>query len=909
MKLPADGFPNRTTRMTDTRPNPLAADSPSPFTSFDVEGVSAVPLGTVVPAPQETSIGVEAKTRVTVCGRGCSQSKASTILGVSLLGAVVVIIALIAQPGAEADEPPAGPETSTSGGGAGDSTNQLPTQQLPPPQQYHPNAAPDRSHVACNQTLSGTTAGYASLDGQSGAHQFAFSLPPTGGHLVNFNSCGSEYSTFLRVLDSTMVNMFAACGGCGPCGDQTVLDAQLTCTTASAEYSSATQTCDYVFVIEGYAAEDSAYSVTMVCEDSALDHEGSITCGQHVTGSTVDASNSYGSVGGDHLYSFTVGPTSQLVQFDACLSTYDTYLRVYSTDMFNELHGCDDCGECGLQTVLDAELAPGDYVLVIEGYYNEEGDYDVIMNCPNGTEVSGFLDGTITVDTPVSGSTVASGSHVGNGASDHIYSFSLSGEYAMWYIEFNSCGSQFDTWLRIFDSDLEHELAGCDDCGPCGTRTVLDAVLAPGNYFVVVEGWNTAEGYYEITMSAMAGPSLATMPHIECTGAAVTGSTVGAGSQFGNGAGEMLYFFSIPESLDSTSAMTFTPVTFNSCGSNYDTYLWITSMEDAIVQLHGCDDCGSCGLQTILEVDLLPGDYILVVEGFASMEGAYTVDMTCNAPVNIGQLDTIQCGQTVTGDTSTSSGTNLIPGGSSPENLFAFSIPSLGLVQFNSCGSQFDTWLRVVAPSFGEEFESCDDCGSCGLQTVLDLDLPAGEYVLVVEGFADSQGAYQVTMSCSDETQGFLDGTLECGTAVSGTTVTAGNHLGNGAADHIYEFQVDTDGTYEFDSCCSQFDTWLRIFRGTEADIASVANLANDGDLQCGNDVQVGCEVYGCDDCRPCGTQSVLQTNLTAGPYLLVVEGARHSLTSPDRSCLTWHACVRRMGEQRRRVHCGNAPR
>ena len=153
--------------------------------------------------------------------------------------------------------------------------------------------------------------------------------------------------------------------------------------------------------------------------------------------------------------------------------------------------------------------------------------------------VTGFLDGTMSCGDTVTGSTVSAGSHLGNGASDHIYSFSLSADQPLWFVQFDSCDSTFDTWLRVFDPSLSTELAGCDDCGPCGTRTVLEAQLPPGDYNFVVEGFSSSEGDYSVTMTCDRGVDPSSLPMITC-GETVTGSTVGAGSHIGNGAGEIL---------------------------------------------------------------------------------------------------------------------------------------------------------------------------------------------------------------------------------------------------------------------------------------------------------------------------------------------------------------------------------
>lgn len=41
-----------------------------------------------------------------------------------------------------------------------------------------------------------------------------------------------------------------------------------------------------------------------------------------------------------------------------------------------------------------------------------------------------------------------------------------------------------------------------------------------------------------------------------------------------------------------------------------------------------------------------------------------------------------------------------------------------------------------------------DDCGPCGSRTVLRTALNPGTYVIVIDGFAASMGAYHVVVSC-----------------------------------------------------------------------------------------------------------------------------------------------------------------
>eukprot|EP00041_Stephanoeca_diplocostata_P022689 m.543534 g.543534 ORF g.543534 m.543534 type:complete len:856 (+) comp22130_c0_seq2:292-2859(+) len=114
------------------------------------------------------------------------------------------------------------------------------------------------------------------------------------------------------------------------------------------------------------------------------------------------------------------------------------------------------------------------------------------------------LHGTATCGSTFAGTTTFGSSYgIGGLAGEHIYTFvaPVTGSYIL-----NSCGSAFDTWLRVFSADLSTEIAECDDCGPCGSRSVLSTVLAAGTaYNVVVEGWGSMDGSYTVSVTCPPG--------------------------------------------------------------------------------------------------------------------------------------------------------------------------------------------------------------------------------------------------------------------------------------------------------------------------------------------------------------------------------------------------------------------
>jgi len=100
---------------------------------------------------------------------------------------------------------------------------------------------------------------------------------------------------------------------------------------------------------------------------------------------------------------------------------------------------------------------------------------------------------------------------LGGLSAEHTWSFNVSrngGEA----VNFDTCGSDYDTWLRIFNADGQ-EVAQCDDCGDCGgqagvTTNLTQAGLEPdGNpHTLLVEGYSDRAGRYERAARSLQNP-------------------------------------------------------------------------------------------------------------------------------------------------------------------------------------------------------------------------------------------------------------------------------------------------------------------------------------------------------------------------------------------------------------------
>ena len=120
---------------------------------------------------------------------------------------------------------------------------------------------------------------------------------------------------------------------------------------------------------------------------------GNLTVDQPVTGDTSDASDVYGNPSNEHFYLFSP-VMDDYFTFSTCGSKYDTFLRffesdgsgVYSLDTITEVAAHDDTGDwqctysecttsCCLTVVTLFMNAGETYVVLIEGYYYDNGEY------------------------------------------------------------------------------------------------------------------------------------------------------------------------------------------------------------------------------------------------------------------------------------------------------------------------------------------------------------------------------------------------------------------------------------------------------------------------------------------------------------------------------------------------------
>ena len=210
-----------------------------------------------------------------------------------------------------------------------------------------------------------------------------------------------------------------------------------------------------------------------------------------------------------------------------------------------------------------------------------------------------------------------------------------------------------------------------------------------------------------------------------------------------------------------------------------------TGTDLALHLVSGCSerDCVT-GPVTALDLVLGPGSYQLAVDApLPEDEGSYTLELDCEP---LGER--IACGDEPSGDTA--GGTNLLwrspcaPGAnfSGPERLHTLDLaePNNLRVELETAVPELDLLLLRV-PDGAALTEG--ECLQWGDETLVLGGLPAGEYVVAVDGRDGLTGSYTLRTSCTVELDCAVAGTADFGLAsrqvLSGDTA-AGLALADG---------------------------------------------------------------------------------------------------------------------------------
>lgn len=544
----------------------------------------------------------------------------------------------------------------------------------------------------------------------------------------------------------------------------------------------------YFLVVDGYGSASGAYTLNVhfgatpceigdPCADPVI-----LTCGSTATGNTADGMNYVGNPAPDLFYQVNITQSGP-VTFSLCdaATDYDSYIRLFDdcpTEGGVQIAGDDDsCNTPGLASTMTIALDPGTYWLVVEGFSSGSGNFALSVECstcdpitcvgqdegePNeGPNADPVNFGSIDCGVTVCGTTWASG---GTRDTDWFELLLLDDSY----LHVTSEAEMFDALVFVLDENYNILYMGNNN-NFCEGEAIDTQCLNAGTYYV----WMGHAGFdgvpdevnYSLSLECetcvIADPCVD--PIIITCGDTVTGTTTDGFNYVGNPAPDKFYEMQIPDMYD---------VTISLCdgGTNYDS--WIRVFDgcptEGGVELASNDD--SCGLQSELTVTLAAGTYWLVVEGYASASGNYSVNVSCGdspceglPPVNCvgtqevepnegwnddnASYNEITCAETVCGSVWATGGTRDL-------DWYHFIVTETTNVNLVAEHDEFNCILFLTDfDSAGGIYTAADANGPCQGEAIHYECLAPGEYYAVIahndfEGVPDDQN-YSLTMTFS----------------------------------------------------------------------------------------------------------------------------------------------------------------
>eukprot|EP00040_Diaphanoeca_grandis_P034351 m.212758 g.212758 ORF g.212758 m.212758 type:complete len:2119 (-) comp33134_c2_seq2:132-6488(-) len=325
-------------------------------------------------------------------------------------------------------------------------------------------------------------------------------------------------------------------------------------------------------------------------------------------------------------------------------------------------------------------------------------------------------------------------------------------------VNISSCGSAFDTELEVFYKpdglNYYQSLSHCDECGPCGQQANILIELGPGTYKLVLRGFNGLHiGNFKLAVDCEDITDDNTCR--ESNNVRLTGKNCVANLTSAKGRVEVYHDGMWGTVCDDGWSARDAQVVCRMFGYRNGNPV-IRNGDGAgpfgpipAGRKFWADNVQCAGNEPSFINCLVPGkfsgwgEHNCVPQELAGVE--------CNNNEGVKYQGSISCGDVVEGDTRTGVDNGEYNTSESREHTYSFTITTPTTITFNSCESDFDTQLSIVANN-KTLVAGCDDCGSCGVKSVLDATLPAGTYTLVVEGAGIHEGPYTIGVYCGNAT-------------------------------------------------------------------------------------------------------------------------------------------------------------
>jgi hypothetical protein len=473
-------------------------------------------------------------------------------------------------------------------------------------------------------------------------------------------------------------------------------------------------------------------------------------------------------------------PTTETVNFNTIGSNFDTYLSIFSgPDLPNlTLLGANDDSGGTLASLVSLDTIAGQtYQIAVDGYSSRTGEIALNIVVPpppndNFANQIALTGETATTTGSNRGATGEVGEPTQSGVTNSAWWYWTAPTTEVYNID--TRGSNFDTFLSVYEgSDLPNlTLRGQNDDGAGNLASLVSLDATAGTtYRLAVDGYSSGTGQIQLNVAPLAPPTDDFVNRIALTGdsANSTGTNIGATEEVGEPA-QSGPINSAWWSWTATSSGFFQVDTIGSnSGGNSDTYLSaFTGNAVDNLTLVAANDDGGGNYDSLVNVNATAGTtYQLAVDGWANRTGPIDLNIAPTAPPNDNFANRIA----LTGDTANATGSNIRATGEAGEPAqsgqinsvwWTWTAPGTGNYTINTEGSNYDTWLSILAGNQVDNLSllANDDDSGNGLTSRIFLDAQAGQtYQIAVDGYSSSRGQINLNIAPTPPGSGKLSET------------------------------------------------------------------------------------------------------------------------------------------------------
>jgi len=481
--------------------------------------------------------------------------------------------------------------------------------------------------------------------------------------------------------------------------------------------------------------------------------------GRPVRGSTTDGAHRMSGTcaegeAPEQVYHLEVTERSQLTAILS--STFDgvLYLMRACGEANSEL-SCNDDNPDTTRSQLDVTLEPGEYYLVVDGYAEESGDYDLVTQLSQLQSVSAVCgDATpLGVGQPASGTTVGVPNYFqatcaqGARSADRVYSLDVPSRSRLRIRQ----QSDHDgvVYVRRDCDDPTTEIA-CNDDFRDERHSLITAVVERGRYYVYADGFgSSASGSFTISadLTAAAGGGAqgeaCSAPASVALGQQVEIDTFEARDDYAGSCGGQAgpdVVYEVPVRSRSRIRVNLEEAEFS--GAIYlQTTCGDASTEVVCQQI--THEQVMLGQPISLDAVVGPGTHYLVFDGAradAFGSGKLTVQVDDLAALNAmcRRAPRIRAGRPVSGSTVSESDdfqATCAGGAQSNDVVYRLTLPRRQIVRIN-LSSDYDAALHIRRSCGDVASEiACNDDEQDNRHSLIETTLDSGTYFVVVDGF------------------------------------------------------------------------------------------------------------------------------------------------------------------------------